>query len=300
MKKIFNKEFKIGLSIIVAALILIFGIEYLKGINLFNPANFYYCEYDNVNDLSISAPVTVNGYKVGQVREISFDYAKPGKVKVLLAVNKNLHLPEDSEAKLASTLLSGAYIEIKLGKSSTLLERGASLKATEGTDLMSSLSNDLMPAVYSVIPKIDSLLTSLNTLVSDPALSTSINRLDGITSNVFEVTAGLKTTVNKDVPLVMRNVNSITHGIDTVVANLAVLSYQLKTLPLNATMDNVEEITNNLTQFSKSLNNAESTLGKLTNDPALYNRLNRVATDVDSLILDIKQNPKRYINIKVF
>lgn len=88
MKKIFNKEFIIGICVITAIVILIFGIDYLKGINLFSPANFYYASYDNVAGLEISSPVTVDGYKVGQVREIQFDYENPGKIKVLLALNK--------------------------------------------------------------------------------------------------------------------------------------------------------------------------------------------------------------------
>lgn len=90
MKKIFNKEFIIGICVITAIVILIFGIDYLKGINLFSPANFYYASYDNVAGLEISSPVTVDGYKVGQVREIQFDYENPGKIKVLLALNKKI------------------------------------------------------------------------------------------------------------------------------------------------------------------------------------------------------------------
>ena len=91
MKKIFNKEFAIGLSVIVAILILIFGIDFLKGINLFRPAHYYVAYYDNVDELTVSSPVLINGYKVGQVREVNFNYEKPGKVEVVMALDKNLH-----------------------------------------------------------------------------------------------------------------------------------------------------------------------------------------------------------------
>ncbi len=107
MKKFFSKELIIGISVIAAILILFFGIDYLKGVNLFSPANFYYASYDNVAGLEVSAPVTVDGYKVGQVREIQFDYNKPGKIKVLLALNKELRIPVDSKATMGSTLMSG-------------------------------------------------------------------------------------------------------------------------------------------------------------------------------------------------
>lgn len=299
MKKILSKEFIIGFSAIAAIVILFFGIDYLKGINLLNPANFYYASYDNVSGLEISAPVTVDGFKVGQVREMSFDYENPGKIKVLLALDKNLKIPEGTKAKMGTTLMSGNFIELELGKSSKMLNIGDEIPTVESSDLMSSISQDVMPAVNSILPHIDSLINNLNRIAADPALLASIRRLDGITDNLLLTTQGLRTTMNKDVPAVMGNVKSITTGLDTVCANLGLLSAQLKALPLNQTVDNVNELTANLSQFSRQLNDKNSSLGKLTNDPELYNRLNRVAADVDSLIVDIKKNPKRYISIKL-
>lgn len=299
MKKLISKEFIIGISVIAAILVLVFGIDYLKGINLFSPANFYYAEYENVQGLETAAPVTINGYKVGQVREIQFDYANPGKVRVLLALNKDLKLPVDSKAELASTLLSGAYVNIRMGSSTKMLEKGSNVPTMVVPDMMASISNDVMPAVNSILPKIDSLLYNLNTLVADPSLLASIQRLDGITGNVYAATDGLKTTLKSDIPIIMRNTRGITHGLDSVVSNLGMLSYNLKELPLSRTVDNVNQITANLTKFSDQLNNQKSTLGMLMNDPELYNRLNSVAASVDSLIVDIKRNPKRYISIKL-
>lgn len=299
MKKIFNKEFIIGICVIAAIVILIFGIDYLKGVNLFSPANFYYASYDNVAGLEISSPVTVDGYKVGQVREIQFDYENPGKIKVLLALNKNLRIPVDSRATMGSTLMSGNFIAIKLGKSAEKIPVGGDIESIETSDLMSSLSEDIMPAINQILPRVDSLLCNLNKLAGDPALISSIQRLDGITGNVLNATDGLNSTINKDLPIVMRNVKSISHGLDTVTSNLGVLSAQLKSLPLNTTVENVNALTDNLTKFSNQLNDPNSTLGMLMNDPELYNKLNRVAADVDSLIVDIKKNPKRYISIKL-
>lgn len=299
MKKLVSKEFVIGISAIIACLILFFGIDYLKGINLFNPSNFYYIECEDVSGLDMSAPVNLNGYKVGQVREIKYDYSNPGKVKVVLAVNDKLRLPEGSYAQMASTLLSGAFVELHLGPGPKNIESGSQIPVHEGSDLMAALSNEVMPAVNRILPRVDSLLLNLNTLVSDPALAQSIRRLDGITGNVLGVTQGLNNTVSRDVPLVMGNARRITTKIDSVCYNLMALSANLQQLPLAETMDNVNQITDNLNRFSQQLNNQNSTLGLLTNDPELYNRLNRVSADIDSLIVDIKKNPKRYISIKL-
>ncbi len=300
MKKKFSKELTIGLSFIIAILILVFGIDYLKGINLFSPANYYYADYTDVSDLEVSAPVTINGYKVGQVRSISYNYEHPGKIRVQLALNKNLHVPENSTATLAQTMLSGAYVSIVLGDSKKMLSVGDEIKTQHAAGLMEALSDNVMPKVNQILPRVDSLLANLNTLVADPALLASIQRLDGITANVLGVTQGLDKTVKGDVPRVMSDVKSITHQIDTVSRNLVVLSHTLRSLPLATTIDNVNDITESLSSFSNQLNDPNSTIGLLTRDPELYNRINRVAADVDSLIVDIKRNPKRYISIKVF
>lgn len=299
MKKIRTKEFAIGASVIVAIAILFFGIEYLKGVNLFKPANFYIASYDNVAGLEISAPVTVDGYKVGQVREINFDYDHPGKIEVVLALNKNLHLPDNSLAVIGSTLMSGAYVEIKMGDSKNMLPVGGEVKTAVVPDFMASISNDVMPAVNQILPRIDSLLYNLNNLVADPALAASIQRLDGITGDVKAMTSGLNSSLGKQVPYILGKTGRITNNLDSVTLNLMDLSAQLKALPLQNTMENVNSITDNLSRFSTQLNDKNSTLGQLTSDPELYNRINRVAADVDSLIVDIKKNPKRYISIKL-
>ncbi len=291
MKKIFSKEFIIGLSVIIAALVLFFGIEFLKGINLFRPANYYYAYYSNVDGLAVASPVQVNGYKVGQVREIIYDYSDPGKIKVMLAMDKKLSIPADSYAEMGQTMLSGAYINLKIGKSAKKLAVGEEIPSGASNGMMESISNEIMPAISQIMPKIDSLLSNLNTLVADPALLQSIQHLDGITANVLGVTEGLSNTMSRDVPLVVRDARSITHQIDSVSANLLALSKTLKQLPIATTMANVNDITANLSNFATKLNSSTSTLGRLTNDDELYHRLNQVSADIDSLIVDIKRNP---------
>jgi len=299
MKKIFNKEFLIGLSVIIAGIILFFGIDYLKGINLFTPANFYYAEYENVSGLETASIVSANGYKVGQVREIKYDYEHPGKIRVLLALNKDLHVPEDSKAIISSTLMSGSFIDLQLGKSSKMIEVGGDVPTAQVPDLMASLATDVMPTVNAILPKIDSLLYNLNALVADPALAQSIGRLDGITDNILLASQGLRATTGKQIPGLVGNTNRVVTHLDSVTSDLMVLSRQLRQLPIDRTMGNVYDVTENLRKFSNSLNDPNSTLGKLTSDPELYNRINRVAADVDSLIIDIQRNPKRYISIKL-
>ncbi len=299
MKKLLSKEFIIGISVIVAIVILFVGIDYLKGINVFKPANFYVADYDNVAGLEVSAPVTIDGYKVGQVREINFNYEKPGKIEVLLALNKSLRVPEDSKAVIGTSLLNGASVEIMMGKSGKMLDVGGHIATETKPDMMASLSDNLMPTVQNIIPKVDSLLTSLNTLVSDPALLKSVQSIEGITDNINKASASLNTVMSKQVPGVMNNASVVASNLTTITKDLTELSAQLNKLPIASSMENVNEVTENLVKFSNQLNDKNSTLGLLMSDPELYRRINSVTANVDSLLIDIQKNPKRYISIKL-
>lgn len=299
MRRFFTKEVIIGLCVAVAILILCFGIEFLKGINVFKPSNFYVAQYENVEGLEIAAPVLIDGYKVGQVREINFNYQNPGKIEVLMALNKELHLPVDSKAMIGSTLLSGSYIDIKLGQSSEMLPLGGEIMSGSTPDLMSSISNDVLPSVSAMVPKIDSLLVSVNNLVSDPALAVSIKNIETLTANLSATSQSLNSLMKYQVPGILNNAGVAVTNLDTITANLTILSQELNRLPLNQTIENVNGLTANLVKFTGNLNNPNSTLGELTQDSELYDKLNRLTADIDSLIIDIKKNPKRYISIKL-
>lgn len=313
MKKIFSKELIIGVCVILALVILFFGINYLKGINLFKPANFYVVEYDNVGGLETAAAVTINGYKVGQVREIDFNFEHPGKIKVTLALNENLRVPEDSQAVIENSLLGGPSIVIRIGTSPKMIPVGGVIKGGTATDLMSRVNDEVLPTVTNILPTLDSLMVNLNstaaninTLSGHPALMTSVNRLDEITANIAALSGQLKNSLGTSVPGLMRNAHSITVNLDSMSRNMAQLSYNLKNLPVDATMEdlnvimgNLKGLSANLETLSDNLNNPEGTVGKMMNDPQLYNNLQRVTADIDSLIVDIKRNPKRYISIKL-
>lgn len=313
MKKIFSKELIIGLCVIVALVILFFGINYLKGINLFKPANFYVVEYDNVMGLETAASVTIDGYKVGQVRDIEFDYDKPGKIKVTLALNENLRVPSDSRAVIESGLLGGPSIVLKLGSSKKMIEVGGIIQSGTSPGLMNTVSNDIMPKVVDIIPVLDSLMTNLNAtaanlnaISSHPALMNSVDRLDVISADIAGLSSDLRKSLGTGVPTLMSNANSITNNLDAMSANLVVLSENLRNLPVDATMEdlnvimgNLKNLSANLDKLSNNLNNPDGTVGKMLNDPTFYNRLSQTAADIDSLIVDIKRNPKRYISIKL-
>lgn len=295
MKK---KEITIGICVILALCFLFVGIEYLKGINVFKPANYYEVSYTDVNGLALSAPVTLNGYKVGQVNSIEYEYDNPGHILVELSLNKALKVPAGSEAVIVTDMLGTATVDLKLSASGDFHNVGDKLIGKTDKGLMANVTNDIMPTVANIIPKVDSLITAINTLVADPALRNSIQRLDGITSNLEMSMKQLNSSV-KTLPGIMANVEGTTGNLNKITEDMSGVSADIAKMPLDSTMANIKATTDNLRQLTEELKNPNSTLGLLMSDPALYNNLNSTVGSLDSLFIDIKKNPKRYINIKL-
>ncbi|MDE7125124.1 MAG: MlaD family protein [Muribaculaceae bacterium] len=298
MKKIFRKEVLIGIIAIISIAILVIGIDFLKGINVFKPANYYYATYTNVEGLAISAPVTLNGYKVGLVREISYQYDNPGHVMVQMSLDKELRLPKGTVALLSTDLLGTAGIQLQPGTSSDIHTVGDHLTGENKKGLMDNIAGEMLPAVNRMIPKIDTLLTSVNSLVADPALAASIRRIDAITANLEASTRKLNAIMGT-LPTITQNVNSITASLASSSADIAEISAGVKQMPLDSIADNIYAITTNLMALSEQLNDKNSTIGRIMNDPSLYDNLNNTISSLDSLFVDIKKNPKRYISIKL-
>lgn len=295
-----NKKFVvIGISVVAALALLVFGINYLKGINLFHTSNYYYAVYENVTGLAVSAPVTANGFKVGQVREMEYMYDNPGHVRVELALDGKLRIPEGTVAVLGSDLLGTATISLEMPQSANYLSVGSDLVSRQNSGLMDNVSGELMPGIVGMIPKIDSLLVVVTGLVADPALAQSVKRLDAITANLETMSANLS-GATRQLPSVMNNVADVVDNLDRMTCSLDSLSNELKGLPLNETMANVLVLTENLKNTTEQLKSSDSSLGLLLNDPELYNSLNRTVASLDSLINDVKAQPKRYLKFSVF
>ena len=297
MKSALKKELMIGALAILALAILIFGIDFLKGINVFKAANYYYVEYTDVEGLAISAPVNLNGFKVGQVREINYEFENPGHVKVELSLDRQLKLPVGTQAVLATDLLGTATINLRPGVSQEMCEVGSSLEGVTDKGLMGGVST-MMPSIEGIFPKIDTLLTNLNAITADPALTASVKRLDGITANL-ELTTQRLSALMATLPPVTSDVKAATANLDSITGDMAVLTGRLRELPVDSLSADIAATLANLRALSDELKNPDGSLGMLMNNPELYNNLNSTVSSLDSLFVDIKRNPKRYISIKL-
>ena len=299
--KFFNKNVKIALTVIAGLALLYWGINYLKGVNLFTPANRFYTEVKSTDGLLEAAPVTVNGFQVGQVREINYDYSK-NKITIMLAMNKDMVVPEGSTINLVSGLVGGASLVLNLGDGPAM-EQGSYIPTTDVPGLMDHVTENVMPMVTGMLPKVDSIMDNVNGLTGNPALTAALTRLDAI-SRQLQISAQqltvLMNSLNRSVPGVMNNVNGITNNLTGATGNLTDLSESLKNMPLDETMNKLNTTLANLQALSEQLNDKNSSLGKVINDRELYDNANHAIASLDSLLTDIKAHPKRYINVKVF
>lgn len=300
MKSFTRKEVIIGALVILALFILFFGINYLKGINIFKATNYYYASYDNVAGLSVSAPVTINGYKTGLVREIEYDYNRPGMVNVEFSVDKSLRLPVGTVATVTTDILGTSSIALHLGNAADgYYTVGDTIVSATDAGMLAGLSESLMPNVTSVLVKVDTLLSNLNTITSNPALHSSVTRLDEITLSLNASLTSLRGLLTSLQP-VAGDLKSISANVDTLTGDLAQVSGRLRDVPVDSVMLSLQATIANLEQITGELRSSDSSLGKLINDPALYDNLNATVQSLDSIFVDVKRNPKRYINIKVF
>lgn len=297
MKKILSKEALIAIVVLLSVGLVYWGINYLKGVNLFTPSNFYTVNFSQVNGLKVSAPVTINGFQVGLVSNVEYDYANNGGIIVELSLDDKLKLPVGTVSYIETDMLGTSTIALDLSNNAEqYYEVGAEIPGKVKGGLMESVSNELMPSVAQIMPKIDSILYNANKLLANHALTETLNRLDQISSNLENLTSQL----NKSVPQAFDNVNTITSDFKVVSSNLSDMTTELNSVPLDSAMNSLNETLANLQTVTNALKSTESSIGLLLNDKGLYDNLNQTILSADSLLKDIKENPKRYINVKVF
>lgn len=291
-----TKEIKIALVAIVGLLIMYFGINFLKGINLFSSNTYYYITFDDVQGMGASTPIYADGYKVGTVDGIEFNYGETGPIKVKADINKELRIPAGSQAEIVKDLMGNLQVNLLLANNPReRIEPGGIIAGTINDGAMGKVAA-MVPAIEKMLPKLDSILGSLNTLLADPAIAASLHNVQTITTNLTVSTRELNTLMaglNKQVPGMINRANGVLDNTNKLTSNLAALDVQGTLDQVNRTLANAEEFTN-------KLNSDKGTLGLLLNDPQLYHNLNATMRDADSLVVNLKQHPKRYVHFSLF
>lgn len=293
-----KKEIKIALVAIAGIIILFFGMNFLKGMSMFTEKNTYFATFNDISGLSASAPIFANGYQVGIVKDIQFDYTGEKGIVVLFSLNDKMRLPAGTTATIASDFMGNVKMNLVMNATDapkSFLNQGDTIRGAVSDGLMSRAAA-IIPQVEQMLPKIDSILMNLNALSGDPALTRSLHNVETITADLTTSTRQLNTLMNS----LNQQVPALTAKADGVLDNAQQLTKNLAELDVNATMQRVDQTIANVQAITLQLNNPDGTVGLLMRDPTLYNRLNETMKSAEQLLNDIRERPKRYINVSVF
>lgn len=309
----YSKEIKAGLIAVLAIVGFVFLFQFMKGKSFFVSDNIFYAKFDNVDGLQASNPISINGLKVGQVDKIIPVTGKDGKLHfvVKLLIDKIYGFSKNSTAEIFEPgIMSGKEMRVNLVyDNATFAKTGDTLKGTSQLSLMSNLSSQVGPVkdqLQSVLAKVDSTVAATNKILDEQnrreikALLISLNQTVASFKQTSDNTNKLISNNQKGIENVVSNANETMKSAKIAVDKYGNVAESIDTKQLNQTIAKLSEVSNKLNQVVSGIQNGEGSLGKLTKDEELYKNLNETSANLNSLVKDIKENPKRYINVSVF
>lgn len=307
------KEVKIGILVTGALVALFWGMNYLKGLDLFSNDNRYYAVYRNVDGLVPSGDVILNGVRIGLVQDIMFVPDQSGDIRVTLLVNQKIFISKNSIARITSTdLLGGRAVTILLDPSSPAAVDGDTLRSEVQTNLTDQLT-PVKDKAENLITTLDSLAASLNMVLSPSnrnSLDASIGNLDKSLANLESVTGSLDRMLSSDqgklrkmfdhLESITSNIRKNNNALANALQNLSLITDSLAASNLTSTVNHANATLKQTSQIMDKINRGEGTIGMLVNNDSLYNALEKSAVDLDKLLVDLRENPKRYVTISLF
>ena len=282
------REIKVGILAAVCVFLLFFGLIFLKGVNIFSPTNAYHGVYYNLHGLEEQAAVYICGHKVGQVDKIHYDFTRDSAFTIDISIAKDIALPAGTQMALVSDgLLGGMAVELQMPAytpQSELVAHGAVLPTTYVPGLMESVQGDLLAHIDEAIQGVDSLVAALHQQLEGDHLKATLTNVDRISGNLTSVSSDLKHMMNNQVPRIVNNA-------DTAVANLNTVVADIKRADLAATVARVDTAVDNV--------NALVTDVRKPIKPLLQH-IDATVISADSLIVDLKAHPKRYVHFSLF
>lgn len=294
--KYFTKEVQIALVAIVGIVILFFGLKFLKGLSVFSTSSTYFAEFDDISGLTNSAPIYANGFKVGSVSGIDYDYSSQGHIKASLDLDKQMTLPVGTRAEIESDLMGNVQVNLIMPRDVVQnVPVGGTITGGKALGALAK-AGDMIPDIQRMLPKLDSIMASLNTILADPAIKNTLHNADKITSELTVTSQQLNSLmaqVNAKMPTMMTKADATLSNAERLTSNLSDLDVATTMAKVNTTLDNVQAMT-------AKLNSNEGSLGLLMRDPQLYNNLTATMGSADSLLIDLKAHPKRYVHFSLF
>ena len=288
------REIKVGALAIVCLFLLIFGFNFLKGVNIFSPTNSYHGRFVNLHGLEEQAAVYISGHKVGQVDNIEYDFTRDSAFTIDISINKDIALPQGTQMALISDgLLGGVAIELQLAESQESIAHGSFIPTTYVPGLVESLQGELLAKLSAAVEDVDSLVASLQTQVAGNHIHSTLTNVDRISGDLTVVSGDLKRMMRTQVPTIVNNA-------DTAIANLNTVVADLKAADLKATVARVDTAVDNVNAILADVRSEKGTLGQLIYNKSLYKHIDATVLSADSLLVDLKAHPKRYVHFSIF
>ncbi len=302
-----KNEVKIAIVAIIGIMVLFFGMQFLKGLSFFSSDTTYVMKFNDITGLSTSSPITANGFRVGTVKTVNYDYSSPEDIKVDVNIDKDMIIPNGTKAEIVSDMLGNVQIVLRLGDiKNGRLPVGGVIEGGMEKGAMDAVMS-MVPEIQKLLPKMDSILTGINTLVADPSIAASLHNINTITSDLTTSTRQLNqimATVNKELPGLTGKANGLLTHADGTMSNadnmITTLNDKVGGIDVAGTMAKVDQTLANVQSLTDKLNSNQGTLGLLMNDKTLYQNLTQTMQDADALLVDFKDHPKRYIHFSVF
>lgn len=291
-----KKEVKIGIYAVVILLCAWAGIRFLSGLDIFGRTRTYTAHYESVIGLQDAAAVVISGVKVGQVTGVEVNREKGG-VDVTISVSSDFDIPNDSEAVMFSAgLMGGKSIEIKLGEAKEYLKDGDAINTNVSLDMFDTLAaelGDIKERVTTLIDNVNKTVLGVDSLVSDNS-----QNITSVIANISTVIEDLqKSNIIGNIDGFCATLNQNGAKLDSLVTDIGSVAHSLSEQDLGTKLNNaIAEVSNVLNK----INSGEGTLGNLVSDSKLYKELAQASQNLSLLLADIKENPKRYINVTVF
>ena len=298
-----SREVKTGILAIVSIFLLIYGYSFLKGSNIFSNEREFHVRYENVAGLALSAPVTINGYVIGKVKNIDFAN-KQGDLIVTFTLNKEFNFSENSIIEIYSTSFIGgnALAIIPEYDNENYAKTGDTLTGSIQKGMLETVTSGLKPLekrIYNTLSGLDTLFYNINFILNDTTkgdLKEAIASLNKTMASFEAASANLDALLSENKP----KLDSTFSYLETTTKNLAQFSDSLADVNIKGLAISLENTLNSFNSVMTKIDNGEGSIGKLINDDQLYKNLEGASKELEELLKDLKENPKRYVNISVF
>lgn len=309
MKKLSN-EVKVGAFALITLVAFLLLFNFLKGAAIFKSTDTYYIVYDNIAGLTKSNPVEINGYQAGVVHDVRLINDGSGKILVSISIDKNFNIPKDTKAEITTaTLIAGMKIILRMGEKQEMCHNHDTLDGYVATSIIDRLSQTLSPLegnISDMIIKLDSVITEINAVFT-PGFSSGIR---STVDNVSKVTANLREITDKEKDALMGSMEDLksfmamlsasSSSLDTTIKNLAAVSDTVASFDLGSALASLKTSLVNLDDIVRGISQGEGSAGKLVKDENLYTNLSNTLSDLDLLLKDLKENPKKYVHFSLF